>query len=123
MPGRAASPAASRRVERRWHLPGKCDAPARPRGIGYRHRCQQRARVGVARAREETPPVANFNNLTEIHHRNPIGDVAHHGEIVGDEQIGDAKFLLQRAHQVDHLRAHRNVEPRHGLVANDELRL
>ena len=45
--------------------------------------------------------------LTEIHHGNTIGEVAHYGEVVRDEQVGDAEAFLEVLQQVDHLRLHR----------------
>ena len=50
-------------------------------------------------------------------------DVLDHGQIVRDEQIGEAEVLLQVDQQVDHLRLHRHVERGHRLVADDQLRL
>jgi hypothetical protein len=29
-----------------------------------------------------------FHDPAQVHHRNAVGDLAHHGQIVGDEQIG-----------------------------------
>ena len=29
-----------------------------------------------------------LDDAAEIHHRHPVGDLLHHGEVVGDEQIG-----------------------------------
>ena len=47
--------------------------------------------------------------------------VAHDGEVVADEQIGQPEPVLQVAHQVEDLRLHRHVERRGRLVADDEL--
>ena len=52
-----------------------------------------------------------------------MADVLDDGEVVGDEQIGEAELLLQIHQQVDDLRLHRNVERRHRLVADDQLRV
>ena len=57
-----------------------------------------------------------------IHHRRPIGDVAHDVEIVGDDQDGDAVAPLQIVQEVQHLALHRNVEARRRLVGDDQLR-
>ena len=51
-----------------------------------------------------------------------VGDVAHHGKIVGDEQVGDAAFLLQAAQQVQHLCTDGHIQCADGLIGNDELR-
>ena len=43
------------------------------------------------------------------------------GEVVTDEEIGEAKFILQVAHQIQDLRLHGHIERRGRLVADDEL--
>ena len=45
----------------------------------------------------------------------------HHGEVVRDEQVGQAEPVLQVAHQVQDLRLDRDVERGGRLVADDEL--
>ena len=50
-------------------------------------------------------------------------DVPHDGQIVRDEEVGDAELFLQLHEQVDHLGLDRDVEGRDGLVADDEPRL
>ncbi len=42
---------------------------------------------------------------------------------MGDEDEGDAHLLAQLVEERDHLRLDRNVERRHGLIADDQLRL
>src|SRR5260370_707860 len=58
----------------------------------------------------------------EIHDKHVMGDVTHYSEIVRDEEIGEAQFLLEIHEQVEHLRLHRDVEGRHRLVGDDKLR-
>ena len=65
--------------------------------------------------------VGDLDDLAEVHHRDPVGDVLHHAEIVGDEQIGQLELGLQVLHQVDDLGLDRDVERRDRLVADDEL--
>ena len=66
------------------------------------------------------PPV---RRVAEIHHGNPVTDVAHHAEIVRNKQIGQIEFIAQIFKQVDHLRLDRHVERRDRLVTNDEFRV
>ena len=49
--------------------------------------------------------------------------MAHHREVVRDEQVGQPVTLLDVLHQVQHLRLHRHVERRGRLVADQELRI
>ena len=37
----------------------------------------------------------DLDDLAEIHHRDAIGDMLDHSQIVRDEQVGEAEFLLQ----------------------------
>ena len=49
--------------------------------------------------------------------------MADHQDIMRDEQIGQAHFILQFIKHVDHLRLNGNVQGRDRLVADDELRV
>ena len=46
---------------------------------------------------------SEFDNLAQVHHRDPFGDVANHSQIVTDEKVCEAQFFLQVLQQVDHL--------------------
>ena len=62
-------------------------------------------------------------DLAEVEHRDAVGDVAHHREVVRDEQIGEPEALLQVDQQVDDLRLDVHVERGDRLVGDDEFRL
>ena len=115
--------AARRRIERARHLALQHDAAALGPRLGHRDRRQQRAAVGVARRGEQRLGVRGLDDAAEIHHGDAVGDVLHHGEIVRDEDVGEAEPVLQVAQQIEDLRADRDVERRDRLVADDELRL
>ena len=36
-----------------------------------------------------------FDDLAQVHHRDPIADMPDHREIVSDEEIGQAELTLQ----------------------------
>ena len=67
--------------------------------------------------------VGNFDKAAEIHDRHPVADVPDDREVVRHEQIGHAQPPLQVDQQVEDLGAHRYVERRDGLVADDQRRL
>ncbi len=67
--------------------------------------------------------VGDFDDLAEIHDRDAVADVLDDGEVVRDEEVGEAEFVLQIAQQIDHLRLHRDVERGDRLVADDEARV
>src|SRR5829696_649219 len=114
--------AARRRLHRARHL-ALHYAPARPAParIGDRRRGEQRLRIGVERAREQAALVGQLDDPAEVHHRDAVAHVPHHGEIVADEQVSEAVLVLQIDEEVEHLRLHRDIERRDGLVGDDDV--
>ena len=87
-----------------------------------RVRREERHRVRVERPAEELLRGRQLDDLAEVHHRDSVGDVADDGEVVGDEEVRQVEVLLQLDEEVQHLRLDRDVERRHRLVGDDELR-
>ena len=75
---------------------------------------------GCRGAREQRARRRQLDDAAEVHHADAIGDVVDDREVVRDEEIGEAEPLLQVAHQVQHLRLHRDVERGRRLVADEE---
>ena len=122
LPAPGAEPAARRRVERRGHLALEQDPLARAasRPASGPPTSAPRCRGGSGgRKPLRSAPVSMIR--PEVHHRDPVGDVADHRQVVGDEDVGDAELLLQIVEQVEHLRLHREVERGHRLVADDDV--
>ncbi len=96
-------------------------------GIGtrvrLRHGRKKRFRIWMARLVEQRARIGNFHQSTEIHDADAIGDMLHHRQVMGDEQVGQAELILQVLQQVDHLRRDRHVERRNRLVRCDEVGL
>ena len=67
--------------------------------------------------------VRDLDDLAQVHHRDPVGDVADHRQVVGDEEVRQAESLLELLEQVHDLRLDAHVERRDRLVAHDELRV
>ncbi len=88
-----------------------------------RHRGEQHPRVRMLRRREQTARRRELDDASQVHHADAVGDVVNDGEVVRDEQIGEAELALQAAHQVQHLRLHRHVERGGRLVADEKRRL
>src|SRR5690606_16918742 len=80
-----------------------------------------RLRVGVGRGVVDLPVGADLDDLAQIHHRDPVGDVAHHRQVVGDEDVGQVELVLQPFEQVHDLRLDRHVERGDRLVTDDDL--
>jgi hypothetical protein len=75
----------------------------------------------VQRLREQRVAPRLFDDAAEVHHRDFVAQVAHHAQVVADEQIGQAEVALQPHHQVQHLRLDGHVQRRHRLVAHHQL--
>jgi hypothetical protein len=91
-----------------------------PREAQIRHGVQQHARVRVSGRREQVTS-GHFNETSEVHDSDARCHVAHHREIMADEEVRQPETVLEVAHQVQHLRLHRHVERRGRLVADDEI--
>ena len=78
---------------------------------------------GCSRAGGDLVAVAGLDQLAPVHHGDPVADVADHGQVVRDEEVGDAGALLDLDEQVEHPGLGRQVERRDRLVADDELRV
>ena len=88
-----------------------------------RNDIEKRLGVGVQGLVEELLLARQLHGVAEVHDHDRVGDVLDHGEIVADEDVGQAKLVLQLLKQVDDLCLHGDVQGRDGLVADDDLRL
>ena len=50
-----------------------------------------------------------FDQAAEVHDPDLIADVADHGQVVADEQVGQPLLALQVLHDVEHLRLNADV--------------
>ena len=64
--------------------------------------------------------VGDFDDVSQIHDRDTVADVPNYRQVVSDEQVGQAKLVLQVFEQVDDLRLDRNVQGGNRLVAYDK---
>ena len=92
-------------------------------GLGHGHRREQRLRVRVAGLAVDLVGDADLDDLAEVHHRDRVGDVAHHREVVRDEQVREPEPLLQVLEQVHDAGLDRHVERRHRLVEHEQRRV
>ena len=67
--------------------------------------------------------ITNFDEAALVHDTDPVAHVADDADIVADEDIGEAEFILQTHEQIKHLRAHGDIESRGRLVGNDHARI
>ena len=62
-----------------------------------------------------------LQTLTQIHDHDVVGDVLDDAEVVGNEHIGQAHFVLQVHQQVQDLSLNGHVQRGHRLITDDEL--
>ncbi len=62
-----------------------------------------------------------FDDATEIHDRDPIGEMMHDRQIVTDQDQCQAELALQARKQVQDLSLHRNVESGSRLITHKDL--
>ena len=67
--------------------------------------------------------VSALHDLTKVHHTDPVGDMAHHGQIMCHKQISQSQFLLQIFQHVDNLCLDRYVQCGDRFVAEQEFRM
>mmetsp|Transcript_28784 Transcript_28784/g.54668 ORF Transcript_28784/g.54668 Transcript_28784/m.54668 type:complete len:326 (+) Transcript_28784:3767-4744(+) len=62
-----------------------------------------------------------FHQPPQIKHADLVGHVLHHRQVMADKEVGEAKFVLEIAHQVQHLGLHRHIERTGRFIADDQL--
>ena len=67
--------------------------------------------------------IRQLDHLAQVHDGNAVGNVPHHQQVMGDEQIGQAQLFLQVMEHVDDLCLDRNVQGGNRLVTDDEFRI
>src|SRR5699024_12392891 len=85
------------------------------------HRFDQGPRIGVAAVVEDAGGRSRFDDASVLHHDDVVGDLFDHGEVVGDEQIGDAEAGPQVDEQLEDLCLHADAEGGDRLVEADHL--
>src|SRR5689334_9919398 len=77
----------------------------------------------MQRVVEDLFGISFLDYLTQIHHRDSIGDVLYHREVVSDEQISQSELPLKIAKQIEDLSLDRDIERRDRFVTHNQLRL
>ena len=64
-----------------------------------------------------------LDNAPEIHHSDPVGHVPHQRQVMRDQDQRDPARRLQIRQQIDDRRLHRDIERRHRLIGNHQIRI
>ena len=65
---------------------------------------------------------ASFHHLALVQYHHLIAHMVDHRQIVPDDDVGHAKFLLQLQQQIQHLGLHRDIQRADRLVGHDQAR-
>ena len=117
--------AAFRSVDGAWNFafqldPGLCPVLIR---IRFGDGGEQRFGVRMQRVGINLLAGGSFYQGTQIHHTDVVGNVAHHGKVMGDKQVSMLVLFLYLHQQVHHLCLDGNVQSGDGFVTDDEFRL
>ena len=93
------------------------------RAVERRDRLQQAPRVGVLGAGEQQLGRGRLDDPPGVHHRDVVGHLGDHAEVVGDDHDRHPELALQAFEQREDLRLHGHVERRRRLVGDQQLRL
>ena len=93
------------------------DRVGRAGGLGR----EQHPGVGVARIGEDVGGLAGLDDFAVLHHADPVGEFAHDGEVVGDEQERHAEIAFELGEQVEDLGLDGDVERGGGLVGDQQV--
>ena len=83
----------------------------------------QRDRVRVPRRLGDRLDRPGLHDLAAVEHHRPLGEEPDDAQVVGDEQERQAALVAQVGEQVEHLRLGGEVQRRHRLVEDDDLRV
>ena len=83
------------RCRRRGQL--ALDVEALAAAVDRRDRREQRLRVRMPGRAEHLADSPALHDPPEVHHRDLVGEILDHGEVVGDEEIREPEVALQRA--------------------------
>ena len=59
--------------------------------------------VGVKRILVKLGAAGELDNFAQVHHCHPIADMAHHAQVVSDEEVGHVELGLQIFQEVNDL--------------------
>src|SRR6185312_16329173 len=106
-------PAARRgRYGARW-VAAEHDAVAEalaPGRLDSGHGGEERLRVRMDGPGMQLLRRRELDDLPEVHHRDPVGDVTDDVQVVGDEEVGEPELALQLGEEVQDLRLDGDVE-------------
>ena len=78
--------------------------------LEIRNGCKQCLRVGVQRAGEQFLSICLLYKRAQIHHTDPMGNVANHTDVMGDKQQTQIHLLLKTCQHIENLGLDGNIQ-------------
>ena len=60
-----------------------------------------------------------FDDAPQVHDRNPIADVFHNAEVMGNKQVGEVHLFLKLSQQIDDLGLDGYIQGRNRFIADN----
>jgi len=109
--------------ERRWDIAFKQLPVPRSTWLGLWNRRQQGSCIGVGRVRVGGAGWTDLDDPAQIHDRNDIAEIFDHGQIVGNEQHGQAPLVANVEQEIEYLGLNGDIERRDTFIGNEEIRI
>ena len=97
--------------------------PREPPGGDPRNGGDETPRVRIARMVQDLGGRSQLHELARIEHADAIGELRHRGEIVRDEHDGGPDLAVERAHELQDMRLHDDVEGGGRLIHQEHVGL
>ena len=124
LPAPCAEPAAGRRIGRLGSSPESTmrrRACSTQSGRGSARPTAAPACTDAAACSYTSVGGARLDDLAEVHDRDPVADVAHDGEVVGDEHERQIELGAESIEELDDLGLDADVERRHRFVEHEQV--
>ena len=91
--------------------------------IGHRYRGEQSHGIRVAGAIIKSISIRQFHKVPQVHDPDMGADVFDHGQVVGDNQIGQAQLCPKIHQEIQDLGLNGNIQGRNRLIEHNHLRV
>ena len=112
-----------RRVDGAGDIAGQAQLRPAVGTVQSRSGCQESLGVGMPRRCQHFRSLTVFDNAAEVHDGNPFRQKADNAEVVGDEEIRQAEFVLEVFEKIEDLRLHRHIQGAGAFIADDNRRI
>lgn len=107
-------------MDRGGDIAGQEDALALGGGRHRWNRGEQNLSVGMLRRAANGAGFTGFHHTAEVHNDDALAEVFDDGEVVRNEQVGEATVPLDVLEEIDHLGLDADVECADRFVTNDQ---